>query len=269
MLYWPSVIIIKLRKMYMEEVGRYFLLLLKPEVVFFFLIVGYLFIDQQVFRRTIILLLFTCIISKLLKSFWKVPLNPIIGEGWAYPSGHTLFNVVLWLTLLYQLPKKWVVIKLWLLLPLGLYFMEAAGYHDWPEIFGGICAGVIVSSIYIHWLMWRDKNELHYRIFMPIMSFAIYIFLSLNYDFDFSWMLKLLGFMVVVCLLDAKHDAVIKGISAKKKILIVILTILSGVLLKEYVKSNEFKLILNFTHGLLLASLALFALPNLMVKAQK
>ena len=246
-------------------ISQYFLFWVRPEFLFLFLILGYLFIDQKIFRRTIILLLFTSVLGAVLKCIWKVPLAPQLAKNWwAYPSGHTQFSVVMWLTLLYQLPRKWLLIKKWVVLPAGLYFMVDAGYHDWPEVFGGICSGIIISCCYIFWLLQENKNELAYRVSMFSIAAGMYAILTLTYNsVDFSWMAKIIGLMIVACAVNNKTDMFIKHLTIPRKALLAGITSLFGVLLAIYVKPTEFQHVIKFMHGVLLGVTFFYALPKL------
>jgi membrane-associated phospholipid phosphatase len=241
------------------------LLLMKPEILFFFLLLGYLFIDGKIFKRTIILLLFAAVFNAFLKSLWNVPLNPALGlEGWAYPSGHTQFSVVMWLSLLLQLRKKWVSMAKWLILPLGLIYMVDEGYHDWPDVFGGICSAIIIVGVFGIWFAGDRKDEFLYSVTLTFSSCLMYLCLSLNSAQNYGWVTECLGLMFAITLTNNRTDERIARLSIAVRVLILgFIGFLIGSLVSlANPKGSED--LYSLLSGMLLGVSFFFALPTLL-----
>jgi membrane-associated phospholipid phosphatase len=77
-----------------------------PPFILCILLLGYLGGDRSKFARVITSVLFATILTSLLKSIFKVPLPPGNNEGWSFPSGHTITNIVLWFSISIEYRNK-------------------------------------------------------------------------------------------------------------------------------------------------------------------
>src|SRR5262245_61871329 len=81
------------------------------------MVIGYLLIDRKVFGQVIIIVAFTLVFNRYLKSVFQVPLPPSLGKsGWAFPSGHMQLAFAMWGWIAWNYRYKW----LWILLGIFL-----------------------------------------------------------------------------------------------------------------------------------------------------
>lgn len=110
------------------------------------------------------------IVNMYLKSYFKVPLAPHLGEGYAYPSGHFQLAFVIWVWMMYKL--RWI--PLYILTPvcLALYGWGVVvnGYHSWEDVTAAVLAGsvlviagVVWEKIHAHLIGHKQKGKA-YRV---------------------------------------------------------------------------------------------------------
>lgn len=117
------------------------------------------FKKYEIFYSMTILLGTSGLLNGVLKAFFKVPLLPHLGFGYAFPSGHSQSCMILWGWLcINQLVKKSTAIIIIIFAGYSLYFKD---YHLPNEILAGYATGMILiltfyrSSILKHleWLL--------------------------------------------------------------------------------------------------------------------
>lgn len=113
----------------------------KEWVIIPFFIGGSIFINRDIFLRSMMALLLSIMINGLFKTLFAIPLLPHLGEGYAFPSGHMQTAVVFWG---YLLTKT----SLPILRLLGVLVLCAIGYalvyfnyHKWIDIAGAVAVG--------------------------------------------------------------------------------------------------------------------------------
>ncbi len=139
-------------------------------VLFFFntyfiatvILFGFFYLNSQYFVRAAILMFLSMVVNAYLKQYYQIPLNPAIFKtGWAYPSGHTSSNIVFWGALALQYRKKILYFVIPAFLSIGFIAMVYVGYHDWADIFGGICLGLIIVVLSRYSISYRAKVPTH------------------------------------------------------------------------------------------------------------
>jgi hypothetical protein len=97
---------------------------------------------RSVWGNTAFILLFTIAFSALLKSIFRMPLNPDLGiEGFSFPSGHMQAVVVFYGWLFLSYPQRLIrEIILIILGGVGWALIHKA-YHDFLDIAGAIAFG--------------------------------------------------------------------------------------------------------------------------------
>jgi hypothetical protein len=126
------------------DIGLFFA---QPFVMASILIVGFLFRNENMFGRTLFLLLFTMIYNVYLKSIWQMPLPPPL-EGFAFPSGHMHSAVVFWGWLAVEYRKIWFSEIIFLLLCFSGYGIVYHGYHYPIDILGAVGFGILSMILY-------------------------------------------------------------------------------------------------------------------------
>ncbi|MDF3048167.1 MAG: hypothetical protein K0R73_1285 [Candidatus Midichloriaceae bacterium] len=138
------------------------------------LIFGIFCVDKKIFINTAIVCFLSAFINAYLKSIWQIPLDPSLGKvGWAFPSGHTQFNLVIWLSLIYQIRKVWIAL-VGASISISSYFgMIHFHYHNWDDIYGGIFFAALIFLAFVVWDYFCKNRQLVLLIF----SFAISVFI--------------------------------------------------------------------------------------------
>lgn len=179
-------------------------------VLFFFnsyflatvILFGFFYLNSQYFIRAAALMFFSMVINAYLKQYWQIPLNPAIFKtGWAYPSGHTSSSVVFWgcITLLYR--KKILYFFVPTLLSLGFISMVYVGYHDWADIFGGICLGLIIVVLSRYTISSRARIPTHIlglNLLVVGLTFLIAIIPDGLHKYNWLWMAQ--GMLLAISL---------------------------------------------------------------------
>lgn len=161
---------------------------LGPMIIF-----GIYCIDKRVFINVLIMCIISAFINAYLKSIWQIPLDPSIGKvGWAFPSGHTQFNIVVWLVLIYQIRKLWLAL-IALAISISSYFgMIHFHYHNWLDIWGGIFFGILVFLMFILWDRFFKDKQLELGVIGMVLSVIILLILPPQ-PHHFSWLFIYLG----------------------------------------------------------------------------
>lgn len=129
-----------------------------------FILLGYVWISRKVFHTTIILFFMSMLVNHLLKYTFKVPLLPSVGEGFACPSGHMQFAVVLYGWLALQLSHRkpgWRDIGLVtagsIIIAEG-WALVYCGYHHWIDVLAAIPVGVSLIAGY-QWILRKHTRN--------------------------------------------------------------------------------------------------------------
>lgn len=79
-----------------DMLAYFFLFFSNVYMVVPLLILGFIWGPREVFRQAIHLLFFSMIVNVFLKSLFQVPLPPVLGKGFAFPSGHMQSSATLY-----------------------------------------------------------------------------------------------------------------------------------------------------------------------------
>lgn len=113
------------------------------------LVIGYIGIGRHIFSHAICLLFLSMIFNAALKATFQIPLNPLLGKGFAFPSGHMQTAVVLYGYLYTALNKsnalRFGIVCLLLMIGTSLIY---CGYHNIFDIVGAVFFGALLLSGY-------------------------------------------------------------------------------------------------------------------------
>lgn len=145
-------------------------------------IIGYIWIDRKTFFNALTAILTAVIVSHALKITFQIPLSPMIGVGYAFPSGHTLASTAFYGVIFLQ-HKNIFLRSIIAILMIGIcssliYF----GYHNAIEIAGGLFFGVLLVLL----LNLTSKKELKFQV----MSSIIFVTICMYYIFYMGEMNK-------------------------------------------------------------------------------
>lgn len=211
-----------------------------PEFVILLSILGIYFGERQLFLNTLLIAFFGMLITAYLKSVFQVPLNPEIGKiGWAYPSGHTMFDVIFWGALFIQIRKPWVLFA-GLVISIAAFFgMVYKRYHNWEEILGGICSGGLVLVAFYYWIQYRAEKTMSLLAITLIVNLAIYNFLLPHELMDYKWLRIVIGIHIGIGMaLPYLEKLIPKCVFAK--IMAFILAVVSTYLIRAFLHINDF-----------------------------
>lgn len=228
-----------------------------------FIIFGFYYLDQKIILRASILMVFTMVINAYLKQVWQIPLNPeIFKSGWAYPSGHTSANVVFWGSIVLQYRRPQVYAPIIIALIIGLFAMEYVGYHNWVDIFGGICLGLLIMTISYPFL---SKTPIY--VFASGLQFICILVLLFMLDHqlkNYNWLWSSQGMLTGIIICD--YFKLIKKAPQNKVLINIILAFLGIYLIALAI--NYFKLdrLGEFIKGWIIAFWAITLVPRITSK---
>jgi hypothetical protein len=159
--------------------------------------------DKEDIIRAVMLVLFTTILNRLLKEWWRIPLHNAPAK-WAFPSGHTQTSAVFYLWLAYMLYRKRHYIISCLVVALEVCIMTIIvkyDYHIWNDILGGLCFAVLEIAVYSLTLKAAGRD----KIFLEAILFFIagwLIMLKLENIHAYLWMVQ--G-MIAALLVTLRH----------------------------------------------------------------
>jgi undecaprenyl-diphosphatase len=134
---------------YRHQLADFFLLFSNEPVILPLIIFGITCYNRQIFSHALIILLFTMVFSAMLKSIFKVPLNPALGlSGYAFPSGHMQSSIVFYGWLFYSISNKLVRYSIIGILFGVAYGLVYRGYHNIIEILGALFFASITLFFY-------------------------------------------------------------------------------------------------------------------------
>ena len=104
--------------------------------------------------------------NALLKSWFKVPLFPHLGNGYAFPSGHMHAAAVFYGYVLLSVRKPWTCL-LYILICVGEgAALVACLYHDWLDVCGAL--GFTIAEL---WIIFKiEKNKSFHNILFAFIT---------------------------------------------------------------------------------------------------
>ncbi|MFO1257137.1 MAG: hypothetical protein U1E78_01750 [Gammaproteobacteria bacterium] len=121
----------------------------QPFTMILIVIIGYLLINEAIFAKALMLLLFTMVYNTFLKAHWQIPLPPASGlEGWAFPSGHMHSAFVFWGWLAFDSKNRYLMALIFVLLSFTGFGLVHRGYHYPLDIVGAVCFGAVTLTIF-------------------------------------------------------------------------------------------------------------------------
>lgn len=185
----------------MDAVYNILLFFENAEFIILLMVLGIYFGQRMVFLNTLVIFLFGFVLNAYLKSIFQVPLNPELGKlGWAYPSGHAMFDVIFWGSLFIQVRKPWVLFVGLAIVVSCSFGMVHKRYHNWEEIFGGICSGGLVLVAFYYWMRYQAAKIMTLAVSTLIISLCIYWFLLPHKLMKYEWTELIIGLHIGLCL---------------------------------------------------------------------
>jgi undecaprenyl-diphosphatase len=153
-----------------------FLKLGHKEILIPFFISGMIFHKREIYTRALCLFCIIMIFNTLLKNFFKIPLFPHLGPGYAFPSGHMHAAVVFYGYILYRI-KDYKIKTIIAISLCGLGFsLVYQRYHNLYDILGAIAFGVVELMICAH-LEKRKKNLAAVALIFSIVIIGILLYM--------------------------------------------------------------------------------------------
>lgn len=205
------------------------------EFLMAFIIFGLFFWNREAFLNTILISILTIFIGQYLKSVWQIPLNPELGkEGWAFPSGHTILNIVFWPILCIQLRSSMLIAFAVIVVPLSFLGMVHFRYHTWQDIMGGVIFGLPIIIVGYLWLRERAGHTMELLITSMLVSGLCYWKL---YEFEhYIWMAFYWGIYLSLIFLYISEwlfkRQLITQEASKLNLMLFIICIASGIVVK-------------------------------------
>ncbi len=138
----------------------------------FISICGAIFHKHKMYLIPAALVCFVMIFNTLLKDFFKVPLFPHLGEGYAFPSGHMHAATIFYGYFLYKIKNPKIKILIAILLSIIGFSLIQCHYHDWFDVLGAVAFSTIELSLCNMLSKKLGDNELIKYIFgVTVISF--------------------------------------------------------------------------------------------------
>ena len=122
-------------------------------------VAGYWIHKRRLWASVLYMACASMIINMYMKCYFKVPLAPHLGEGYAFPSGHFQLTFVIWVWATYQLRLKWLYILTPLMLVLYGWGVVVNGYHTWADVGAAVVSGTVIVALGMVW------EKTHARLF--------------------------------------------------------------------------------------------------------
>ncbi|WP_169568953.1 phosphatase PAP2 family protein [Sneathiella limimaris] len=115
--------------------------------------IGFWFVDKDVFRRALLMLLIAALLNSVLKEFFALP-RPIVtalyeAEGYSFPSGHSQTAAAFWGWIAFEYRKRRILPGLLIGLA-GLVALSRPylGVHHFHDVAGGLILGFLQVGIF-------------------------------------------------------------------------------------------------------------------------
>lgn len=159
------------------QIASLFRIICQGHTIIVAIILGYIWIDAVIFSHVTYLLLTSLLLNSALKMTFQVPLNPAIGKGFAFPSGHMQSSIVFYGWIFTQmrlfLYKEWA---LFFILMGGIgYSLIYFGYHDLRDVLGACVVGSLLLCFYTY-LAQTKLSTFYTVLFLFNTALMLYIF---------------------------------------------------------------------------------------------
>ncbi len=226
-------------------------------------VLGMYLVNRHGFLQAFIVAMIGAFICQFVKSIYQIPLNPAVGHvGWAYPSGHTVFNLCFWLSVMWHVRSILLAILLTILFSLSATGMVTMQYHTWDDILGGVYIALPLSFFYMFLDRKTHATPLTVITLLGI-SIALLCWVRLI-KFEFMYYLGIyFGIYVTILLLILWENMLNKDVyeaknKTKNRILAAIATIIS-VGIAAYPVEQTF--VAKFMQGFAISLVVIFIVP--------
>ncbi|GHU23754.1 hypothetical protein FACS189472_16720 [Alphaproteobacteria bacterium] len=148
------------------------------DVILAIIICGILFHRRDYYGTAACFVCFVMIFNKLLKDFFKVPLFPHLGNGYAFPSGHMHAAAAFYGYICYKTSDYKIKIAIIILLGCIGFSLVHCHFHDWFDVGGALLFAALEISL-LHFL----KNRFGLKFIAIIAVFLSCINVSVLYFF--------------------------------------------------------------------------------------
>jgi hypothetical protein len=132
----------------LNHLADFFLFFSHIWVIFGFVLLYLLWVSRAFFMQSLALLMIDMMVNVALKGTFKIPLNALLHEGYAFPSGHMQVTTVFYGWLALHVPS-WAFRALMLGVCLGQGFgLIHYQYHNLEDVIGGFCVALLLIALY-------------------------------------------------------------------------------------------------------------------------
>lgn len=159
-----------------DIVSHIFLKFGHVDVIFVIIICGILFHKRGYYGTAACFICFVMIFNTLLKDFFKVPLFPHLGNGYAFPSGHMHAAAVFYGYICYKIDDRRIKTAILILLGCIGFSLVHCRFHDWFDVGGALFFAALEISLF-HFL----RNRFGLRFIAIIAVFLSCVNVSVLY----------------------------------------------------------------------------------------
>ncbi len=150
------------------------------------LILGYLGCHRSKFARITIVSLFSIIVASFLKSIFKHKLPPGMHDGWALPSTHLMFSIVLWFSIAWEFRSILVSLAAFLVCGLIAWALLYSNYHYPLDLLAALLFGfTLLGTFYIIIANWPRAKEYEAYMFLGLVGCTLTYFNSMSDEWKF------------------------------------------------------------------------------------
>ncbi|MDR1334375.1 MAG: hypothetical protein LBJ71_04095, partial [Holosporaceae bacterium] len=144
------------------------------------IIFGIIFHKRETYEVAACFLCFVMVFNWILKYFFKVPLFPHLGSGYAFPSGHMHASAIFYGYILCK-TGNYTVKTLLAFLIAGIGFaLVHCNYHDWFDVLGAMIFAAMEITIYFLLEISPKIKAISVTLFMGIMLCVIHYFYKME-----------------------------------------------------------------------------------------
>lgn len=214
----------------LEMIYKVSLFLSNAPFIITLIIFGIFCIDRDVFIKTTLISIGSAFVCAYLKYVFQVPLNPDLGKiGYAFPSGHTMFNFVFWASLIWQSRSAFLLLIAMIIIPINYFAMVYFGYHTWSDIFAGIGFSIPIILFFIIWeFSYASLTGL--AIIVGLLSISSHYMLTFDTQYhiiNYSWVGFYYGAyaaIITLMLVEEKYEQILISKMSFKSLLLMLIS---------------------------------------------
>jgi undecaprenyl-diphosphatase len=138
------------------------------------IILGIIFHRRENYEIAACFLCFAMVFNWILKYFFKIPLLPHLGQGYAFPSGHMHAAAVFYGYILYKIKNPLMKIPVAFLIAGIGFALVHSNYHDWFDVLGAVAFAAAEIGAY-HFLKTRISRKIGTIFALAVMGIMLCI----------------------------------------------------------------------------------------------